>query len=267
MRAGSTLIGHSIAVVELLATEAREMRFADIASRLDLPKSSAHILLSTLSAGGWVEQNPDTGFYRLTMRFAVMGQRFLVGIGFSAICQPVLDRLARDSGELARLAIVEGDTLTWIAHAQGARSGLVYLPPVAPLVALHATANGRAWLATLPRDQAIEIILKVGFGRPEDYGPKVVRTMDAFLRALDRTAELGYGMVEEEAKEGVTAIAAAIRPQSGPAVGTVSVAGPVIRVTAERIPELARMVKSAADDLATLWPLRMALQEADAHAG
>lgn len=260
MRTGSTLIGHSIAVVELLATEAREMRFADIASRLKLPKSSAHILLSTLTACGWIEQNPDTGFYRLALRFAVMGQRFLVGMGFSAICQPVLDRLARDSGELARLAIVEGETLTWIAHAQGARSGLVYLPPVTPLVALHATANGRAWLATLPRERAIKIILEAGFGRPEDHGPAVVRTMDAFIRALDRTAELGYGLVEEEAKAGVTAIAAAIRPNDGPAVGTVSVAGPVIRVTRERVPELARVVTAAADDLATLWPLRMALQ-------
>jgi len=260
MRVGNTLIGHCVAVVELLATEAREMRFAEITARLGLAKSSAHALLSTLAAAGWVEQNAETGFYRLAVRFAVMGQRFLVGMGFSAICQPVLDRLARDSGELARLAIVEGETLTWIAHAQGARSGLVYLPPVAPLVPLHATANGKAWLATLPREQAIRIILRLGFGKPEEFGPAVIRTLDAFLPELDRTADRGYGLVIEEAKAGVTAIAAAIRPAGSAAVGTVSVAGPVIRVTADRIPALAPLVQAAADDLATLWPLRSAMQ-------
>lgn len=261
MRIGNTLIGHCVAVVELLATEAREMRFAEITARLGLAKSSAHALLSTLCAAGWVEQNPETGFYRLALRFAVMGQRFLVGMGFSAVCQPVLDRLARESGELARLAIVEGETLTWIAHAQGARSGLVYLPPVTPLVPLHATANGKAWLATLPREQAIQILLKVGLGRPEDHGPRVIRSMDAFIEELQRTAERGYGLVVEEAKAGVTAIAAPILPKGGPAVGTVSVAGPVIRVTDDRIPDLAKLVLAAADDLATLWPLRSAMQK------
>ena len=70
------------------------MPLGEIAERLDLPKSGAHRLLATLVDLGWAEQDPDTGFYRLTMRLAVLGQQFYVATGIPDMCQPLLDRLA-----------------------------------------------------------------------------------------------------------------------------------------------------------------------------
>mgnify|MGYP001806252612 CR=1 FL=1 len=256
MRIGTTQIQHCVAVVELLAAEARHMRFADIVTRLEIPKSSAHALLSMLCAAGWVEQSAETGLYRLALRFTVIGQRFLIGLGLPGVFQPILDKLARDSGELARLAIVDGQGLTWIAYAQGARTGLVYQPRIRSVVPLHVTANGRAWLATLPQEKSMEVVMRSGLGKPDEFGPNAIRSMDVFLRELERTRERGYGLVVEEADIGVAAVAAAIQPQGGPAVGTVSVAGPIFRVTDAKIPDLAALVRGAAAEMATLWPLR-----------
>ncbi|CAH1659665.1 MULTISPECIES: IclR family transcriptional regulator [unclassified Chelatococcus] len=256
MRVGTTLISQAVAVIELLAEEARPMRFADITGRLELPKSSAHALLSALCEAAWVDQDADTGFYRLSLRFPVLGQRFITGMGLREVFQPVLDRLARESGELARLAIVEGHQLMWTADAQGAHSGLIYQPIVNSVVAPHVTAHGRAWLATLPQEEAVKIVLAIGFGRPDDYGPRAIRSMDALLRELERTRERGYGVVFEEALPGIAAVAVAIRPHGGVAVGTVGVAGPIIRIDKARLPELVRVVRAASEDLATLWPLR-----------
>jgi len=40
-------------------------------------------------------------------------------------------------------------------------------------VPLYATASSKAWLATLPSDQAVEFVMKNGgFSRASDYGPK-----------------------------------------------------------------------------------------------
>ena len=115
-----------LGIIELLADGAREMPLGEIAERLDLPKSGAHRLLATLVDLGWAEQDRGTGFYRLTMRLAVLGQRFYVASGVPDICQPVLDRFAHECREFARLAVVDGSALVWIAHAQGAigRTGL-----------------------------------------------------------------------------------------------------------------------------------------------
>ena len=136
-------------------------RSAKSPSDLNLPKSGAHRLLATLVDLGWAEQDRETGFYRLTMRLAMLGQRFYVATGMPDICQPLLDRLAHDCREFARLAVVDGSSLVWIAHAQGAIGGLMYQPSVTTdTVPLYATASGKAWLATLKVNEAVQHVAK-----------------------------------------------------------------------------------------------------------
>lgn len=250
-----------LGIIELLADGAREMPLGEIAERLELPKSGAHRLLATLVELGWAVQDRGTGFYRLTMRLAVLGQRFYVASGVPDICQPLLDRLAGECREFARLAVVDGNSLVWIAHAQGATGGLglVYQPAdTTGPVPLFATASGKAWLATLSTDQAAQYVaLDGGFEHADRYGPNVIRTIEALLRDLRTTARRGYGLALNEAEPGVTAIGAAIRSgPEGAAVGTVSIAGPTVRVNEARVRELAPLVVRCATELSALWPLR-----------
>jgi DNA-binding IclR family transcriptional regulator len=249
-----------LAIIELLADGARELPLGEIAERLSLPKSGAHRLLATLVEVGWAEKNRDTGFYRLSMRLAVLGQQFYVATGIPDLCQPLLDRLARECREFVRLAVVDGHSLVWVAHAQGASGGLMYQPSLASnTVPLFATASGKAWLATLTTDEAMQILIRNGGLKEADrYGPNVVRSVDALLRELKATARRGFGLALSEAEFGVTAVAAAIRPDDdGPALGTVSIAGPSARVTEKRAQQLAPLVLRTARELANLWPLRV----------
>lgn len=247
-----------LAIIELLSEGARAMPLGEIANRLMLPKSGAHRLLATLIDIGWVEKDPQTSFYRLTMRLATLGQQFYVATGIPDICQPLLDRLARQCREFVRLAVVDGTSLVWVAHAQGASTGLRYQPSLASnIVPLFATASGKAWLATLPSDEAMRIVMKNGGLKEGDrYGPNVVRSIEALLREVKATARRGYGLAFSEAEFGVTAVAAAIRSGGGAALGTVSIAGPSARVTEKRVHELAPLVLESATELANLWPLR-----------
>jgi DNA-binding IclR family transcriptional regulator len=248
-----------LSIIELLADGAREMPLGEIAERLDLPKSGAHRLLATLVDLGWAEQDDETSFYRLTMRLAVLGQRFYVASGLPDICQPVLERFARECRDFARLAVVDGSALVWIAHAQGASGGLLYHPAeTTGNVPLFATASGKAWLATLePNDAVQHVATQGGFNEADRYGPNVIRSIEALLKELRATAKRGFGLAVNEAEPGVTAIAAAIRSgPDGATVGTVSIAGPSARMTEERIRELAPVVVQCAAELSTLWPVR-----------
>ena len=248
-----------LAIIELLSDGARSLPLGEIAERLSLPKSGAHRLLATLVDVGWAEQDPETSFYRLTMRFAILGQQFYVATGIPDMCQPLLDRLARECREFARLAVVDGHSLVWVAHSQGASSGLMYQPSLTTnTVPLYATASGKAWLATLPADEAVQNIAKNGGFKDVDmYGPNVIRSMEGLLRELKATARRGYGLAFNEAEFGVTALAVAVRSgKSGRALGTVSIAGPSARMTEKRVHELASLVLRSASALSDLWPLR-----------
>lgn len=249
-----------LSIIQLLADDASELSLGEIAERLEIPKSGAHRLLATLVKLGWMEKDPQTSFYRLTMRLAILGQRYFAATGIPDICQPVLDRLAGETREFVRLAVVDSDSLVWVADAQGAAGGLMYEPSLTTnTVPLYATASGKAWLATLDADKGIEVALRNGgFEAADGYGPNVVRSIDALLRELEATRRRGYGVAFNEAEPGVAALAAAIRSgDDGPVVGTVSVAGPSLRMTEPRIRDLSPTVIAVAAELSTLWPLRL----------
>lgn len=113
------------------------------------------------------------------------------------IAQPLIDHVAQASGALVRLAIVDGDRLTFVAKAQGARFGLRYDPEMGLDVRLSCRAGGHAWLMTLSDERAAGIVSKQGFGDPRDYGPKAPTTLKALLKILQADRKRGFSMVSE----------------------------------------------------------------------
>jgi DNA-binding IclR family transcriptional regulator len=253
MRLVKGLLERCVEVTELMAGGAGPQRLSDIAQALDLPKSATHRLLRELCAQGWMAQDDADGPYRLTLRFGLLGHRVLLGIGLVDLTQPLLQHLADRTRELARLTVATGDGLVWLASAQGAPPGLMYQPSMDGAPVLHATANGKAFLATLEDAAALRLARHGGLGaqRPTRH---TLATNAALLADLTRIRVRGYATADQEAELGVTAVAVAIRGTGGTAVGTVSVAGPSLRVSTSRIAELAAALAETARALASVWP-------------
>jgi DNA-binding IclR family transcriptional regulator len=260
MRVVNSLVERCFAVVELLANEASAMRLSEIAEKLDLQKSAAHRMLSVLCEIDWVEQETATGFYKLTLRLAILGQRFLSGTHLTDVCQPVLEKLASQCAELVRMAVVQGETLTWISQAQGAQQGLKYQPEMVARVRLATTANGRAYLSMMNLTDAVRIAMNDGFGDGEG---RAIQSIEDFMKGLEQTRERGWAISDEEAEIGVVAIAAPITLSNGEIVATVSIAGPSSRLRADRHEDIASSVKAAARELGELWPLRQAREKSN----
>ncbi|RDJ19620.1 IclR family transcriptional regulator [Bosea caraganae] len=221
-----------------------------VADEIGLPKSGAHRLLADLIRLGYVRQDAETERYHLTTRLISIGLAHLSASGVTDISQPILDRLASESGELVRMTVVDGDHLTWVAKAQGARSGLRYDPEMGGHPTLFCTATGQAWLATLSEDEAIALVVKQGFGRLDEHGPNAPRTISAFVEALGRARANGYAHVDQAADAGTAALAAAIlHPRTGATIGTVSIAGPSSRLTPALAGRLTAPLIAAAKEL------------------
>lgn len=257
MRVVKSQLSHCLALFDAMSDAGRDHRLTDLAARLDMPKSSVQRLLDHLTDEGWVEQEEATGQYRLTMRLAVLGQRYMQSAGIADATQGLLERVARETAELVRLTVVDQDQLVWIGSAQGAPAGLLYQPSMGGRIVSYATANGKVWLSTLTDEAACAIALRDGLGqRRTNVGPKALGTIEAFCAELAAIRARGYAVADEEAEPGVAAIAVAIRePNGGMALGTTSVAGPIVRLPRERHAEIALALRQAAEELARIWPL------------
>jgi len=248
-----------LAILTTLAGEREPMELTDIATRNDLPVSAVHRILVTLASQGWVIQDPDNQRYALSLRMSTLAFRNLDARAVPDMVQSVLDGLAQRTHEYCRLAIVEGNDLVWVARAQGAVSSLRYEPDMGQEIILHATANGKAWLATLPERQALDLVRARGFDVQRPLGPNSVTSTDELRAALEETRAQGYATSVEEAEAGTMALAVPFYADTGPnatVCGTISVAGPLVRLTPDRHAELAQALHRAAREIGNIWPLR-----------
>jgi len=197
-----------------------------------------------------VRQDQSQGNYMLTIKLVSLGLGFLSASGIVDIAQPLLDRLAAESGELVRLAVVDGNALTFVAKAQGAVRGLRYDPDMGLSVNLSCSSAGHAWLSTMTDEEALALVSAQGFGKPEDYGPNAPTTVKALLACLRTSRQQGYATIVEVFAPGMTAMAAPIRLGNSAAIGVVTIAGPMVRLTEQRMHALAPALLNTTDELA-----------------
>jgi IclR family acetate operon transcriptional repressor len=250
-----TAIGKGLSTLDLLANEVNGVTVNDVAAHLGIPKSGAYKILNALVMRKVVREDTAAGRYFLTLQLTRLGFLYLSRSGISAVYQPILDRLAERTGELVRMALAEGDRMTWVGLAQGAKSGLRIAADTGRDVSLHVTATGKAWLASFPLEHAVKLVLDQGFGEQDEFGPNAICSIERLIEELKAASKDGYAMSLDEYIAGMAAVAMVIPGHDGTPLGTLSIAGPTARMTRAQMRKLAPQLKAAASELSALSPI------------
>ncbi|MCF6370836.1 IclR family transcriptional regulator [Rhizobium halophilum] len=241
----------SLTIIQLLAERPNGLSVSLIAQKVNQPASGVHRTLNELIRLGYVRQVQDQGDYALTMKLAALGVGFLGRTGVGDVAQPIIDRLAQKSGELVRLSVIDAEDLIWVAVAQGATGGLRYDPGAEQGVIVHlaSSAGGQAWLASMSDDEALQKVSRQGLTNPDrPTGPGAPRTITQLLRILAETRERGYAVSSNSYTLGMTAMAVPVR-SNGQVISCLSIAGPAVRMSPERMEEMAAPLTSAAEEI------------------
>jgi IclR family acetate operon transcriptional repressor len=252
-KSGWTMSGSlekSLAILEYLSARPGGAPLAAIADDLCQVRSGCHRALQELVRYGYVRALPLRGDYALTTKLASLGLSFLSKSGVVDIAQPVIERLARATEELVRLAIVDGERLTLVAKAQGAKSGLLYDPDMGIELRLSCSAAGHAWLMTLPEETALEAVARQGFGLPSQFGPNAPTSIKALMAMLKASRDRGCSLLRDVYAPGMSSMAAPVQGVGEPARGVIIIAGPSMRLTEDRMLQFAEPLRDAAKELA-----------------
>lgn len=254
------LFDRGLAIMEMLASSGEGIALTEISEKLRIPRSATHRLLNTLCETGYARQEQERGTYVLTSKLQVLAFTHLSADGMIDSAQPVLNQLAAEVGELVRLSVVDEDTLTWVARAQGARSGLRYDPDMGMAAKLSCSATGYAWMATMDNEQALALVGRQGFGSTQEYGPYAPQSVDALLPRIESARALGYALAIQTFADWMSAIAVPLlHPVSRKVIGVVSVAGPVFRLGEARLHQIAPSLIAAVAQIQQLIPGSAAL--------
>lgn len=202
-----------------LAGAGGPVRLSDLSERLDMTKSSVHLLLATLVDAGFVEQTAQAT-YRLGLAVFEVGAAALDQYGLGARLAPPMEALAVSTSEAISLAVVHDGSALLVQRFESDQILRASIR-VGTRMPLHTSASGRCLLAYLPDAERRELLEQCGLA-----SPSVLRKLSSRAKAIRAD---GYESQRDEWAVGVSAIAAPVFGIGDRIVGSVSITWPTSR--------------------------------------
>src|SRR5882757_6361304 len=115
-------VATSVRLLKAFSEEQVEIGISDLAKRLGVAKSTVHRLAVTLVADGRLEQNPDTGKYRLGLSLFRLGSLVRRRMNVSNEARPLLRELREKVNETVHLAVLDGAEIMYVFNLESTQA-------------------------------------------------------------------------------------------------------------------------------------------------
>jgi len=248
---GVQSVDRALRILEILARSG-ESGVTEIATALEVHKSTAFRLVATLEQHGLVEQVEGRGKYRLGVGLLRLAGATTARLDVVREARPLCKQLAAATGETVNLATLSGNSALYLDQVAGP-SALQPHNWVGQHIPLHATSNGKVLMAWMPDADLRELL-----GRLPAYTKLTITSKSKLRKELEHVRECGYAVAVDELEIGLTAIAAPVRNAHGDVICSMSLSGPTFRLPPERVAEVVPLMVEAAEELSHRlgWGLR-----------
>ena len=239
-------VATAIRLLKAFSEDEVDIGISDLARRLGIAKSTAHRLAVTLVSEGLLEQDRDSGKYRLGVALFRLGALVRRRMEVSNEARPFLYELREKINESVHLAILDGSEIMYVynlesTHAIRMRSDLGVRKPA------YCTAEGQAILA-FAAPEVVDQVLAAGLARRT---PKTITAPDRIQKALAAVRQRGCAIEDEESELGMVCVAAPIRDDAGEVVAAVGIAGPATRLSKRSVATIIPHVIATADQVSS----------------
>lgn len=238
-------VERALTVLEFLAQSRRAFSVSEMSRRLGIPKSSTHLILTTLERRGFLQKNAQTGRYCFGLQLVSLSRSALENLDLRQEARPSLQSLMEKTGLTVHLAVLEHNQAVIIEKVEA--PGLLKLATwIGRRLDVNCTGVGKALIAFLPENEFEQLIRAKGFARHNDL---TIISISAMKRELAGVRQSGYAFDDEEDEIGFRCVGAPIFDAHEKTVAAVSVAGTTIQIPVERVPALASTVKKTAAEI------------------
>ncbi|WP_127817808.1 IclR family transcriptional regulator [Microbacterium sp. CPCC 204701] len=232
---------NALRVVQMFRTNAT-LTVTQVAKELDVAKSTAHRLLSTLVTEGFAERDPLKRVYHPGATLVAVGLSSMGTFDVQRRAnQPMADAAAR-IGETVKLLVLQGRFSRCISsieaeHALQVGGGIGRMLPV------HATAGGKILLQNATEDH-LRRLFPTGLPALTEH---TITDFDDLMVELQATRKRRWATSRQESTVGVDGVAVAVTGVANKIVAALAVAAPSARMNPTRRLEIARELLEAAE--------------------
>ncbi|MFT3864239.1 MAG: IclR family transcriptional regulator C-terminal domain-containing protein [Solirubrobacterales bacterium] len=198
-----------LAVLRAFDSEQNEMRLSEVAAATGLTRAAARRFLLTLVELGYVRV--EDGRFSLRPRVLDLGYAYLSGLSFSEIAQPHMETLVRAVKESSSISVLDDTDVVYVVRVPTRRIMTITLA-VGTRLPAFATSMGRILLAALPEGEREERLRRIKLRK---LTPHTVTSKAALREEIEKAAEQGYAMVDQELEEGLRSAAVPIVDSKG----------------------------------------------------
>lgn len=230
-------------ILDCFTLDKPELGITELSSLLSLNKSNVHNIVSTFEICGYLEQNPESGKYSLSLKILQLAHIASRNMSFQSIVHKAVKELAEEFDEIVYFGIPDGDN---VMYMDAGFPDTVYnvrwvQGMTAPLV---CTSIGKAILAYMP-DAFIRRILQNPLEKFTEY---TITDPEKIYEQLKSIKKLGYSEDHMEHEYGIQCVGVPVFNINGKLIGALSTTGPSLRFTDEKMQEfVAALRKKAAE--------------------
>ena len=244
-RAGIQSLGRAFSILEEVARHRDGIGLAELSKRVGLHNSTTFHLVKTMVSLGYIRQEKDSKRYRVGRPLFALAASSLDEIEMVNVATPVLEDLARETGESSHFAVRMGDAVVVIARTSG--PGAFQLTDRVGVVRpAHCTALGKIILASLRPGQLERYLQRVELTPSTE---KSITEAPALLREIEDVRRSGIAFDDGEFNLEVRCVAVPVNDFTGRIAGALGISGPIWRLSIQALQSRAKILQAAADRL------------------
>jgi DNA-binding IclR family transcriptional regulator len=223
------VIARAASILRILKHHPKGLSFGEIAQRVSLPRSTVQRIIESLGEEGLVIAASPTSGFRLGPALIDLAQA--VQLDIAEFARPVLEQIAKDTGETVDLAVLDHDHMLCVDQIIGTHylgvsgAGLKF--------SLHGSATGKAVLAAMDDQQIKKLRKRLLLTQMTQNTIISWSQLDAEIDGIRRT---GVAFDHEETLDGICGVGVAFK-------------GPADELAAISIPVPSQRFVSTKDDL------------------
>lgn len=238
-------LDRALRVLEVLAQHPAGLNRNELAAKTDCSPTMIYRICMTLTHGGFLLRNEETGMYRLSHKLLDLGCAGSDEYSLASVAWPEMTALRDATGVTNMVGCLYNDEEGVVLEVAESRSRMRFVVEKGFRTRdFHTGAGWKSILAFLPPERLQAIVKQMKFTKLTE---QTIVTPKAFLEDLAVVRRKGYALDQQEATVGIHCIAAPIFNRKREAIGTLNISGFTDQLPKKDFEKNGVLVKNAAD--------------------
>ncbi len=238
-------VDRALLMMNLFNEHQSELKITEIASMMSMHKSTVHSLLKTLQMHGYIDQNSESGKYKLGLKLIERSQLLLSSIDIRSVSRRHLEMLSHSTGQTTHLVVLSGNEGVYIDKVEGEKAAIRY-SRIGKRVSLHSSAAGKALIAFKKSEEVNSLLEGYVFDRKTQH---TILSLNSILIELEHIKKQGYAMDNEENEQGVRCAAVPLYNHHGEVVASMSISTMITQVDDNEMVRLTQLLQIEANKI------------------